>query len=118
MQNCFMLEVKFSFSKFTDQLAVKGGEISWGYLVHHMYEKDQKLDTNLRAASKIPACVLHPGNCQQRVPHALAIFDPGSTIATIRRYLSQREHSASFLQLFYTWSIISNSKQERTYAIV
>ena len=79
-----------------------------------MHEKDKKIDANLRAPPKISASALHPGNCKQSVPHGLAIFDP-SVIAAIRRYFSQRKDSFSLLQLFYNWSIISNSKQEKNF---
>ena len=94
-----MLDVQFSFSKFTDQLTVQGGDISW-HLFHQVHEKDQKLDAKLRAASKISASVLHPGNCKQSVSYGLAIFDT-PTIAAIRRYFSQRKDSATFLRIFY-----------------
>ena len=41
------MDVQFSFSKFTDQLTVKGGEYSF-HLLHQMHEEDQKFDANLR----------------------------------------------------------------------
>lgn len=87
---------------------IKGGEVTWA-LLHNVYEKDKQCQANLRAAPKITASVLHPGNCKQSVPVALAVFDP-STIAAIRNYFPDKEDSAGFLNLIYVWWTISNSK--------
>ena len=87
---------------------VKGGEISWS-LLHKVREKDMECQANLRAAPKLSANVLHPGNCKQNVPVALAIFDP-STIAAIKHYFPDSVDSAEFLDLMNTWWTISNSK--------
>ena len=64
---------------------------------------------NLRAAPKLTAKVLHPGNRKQNVPVALAIFDP-STIAAIKHYFPDNGESAEFLDLMNIWWTISNSK--------
>ena len=58
---------------------VKGGEIPWS-LLHKVREKDMDCQANLRAAPKLQANAVHPGNCKQNNRVALAIFDP-STIA-------------------------------------
>ena len=65
---------EFHFGGFYDDVTVIGGEISW-MLFHQVYEKDKDLDANMKAAPKLSAKVLHPGNCKQSVPVALAIFD-------------------------------------------
>lgn len=89
---------------------VAGGEISWS-LLHRVHEKDQQNQANIRSAPKLSSQVLHPGNCKQSVPVALAIFDP-STIASILKYFPSAQDSADFLQLFNTWWTISNAKSQ------
>ena len=64
----------------------------------------------MKTAPKLTASVLHPGNCKQSVPVALAIFYP-STSASIKNYFPERDNAATFLTLIYTWWTISNSKQ-------
>ena len=78
----------FSFSGFYDQINCDGGEISWK-LFHDVYEKDEKLQSNLRKAPKISAKVIHPGNNKQSVPLALAIFHE-TTSAAITSYFPER----------------------------
>ena len=85
------------------------GVISWG-IFHRVHEEDRKRSGNLRAATKLTPTVLHPGNCKQNVPTALAVFDP-STIASIRLYFRGAQDSADFLNLIYTWWSISISKK-------
>ena len=92
---------------------VKGGEVSWS-LLHKVREKDMECQANLRAAPKLQANVLHPGNCKQNVRVALAIFDP-STIAAIKHYFPENADSADFLDLVNTWWVISNSKARFNY---
>ena len=92
---------------------IKGGEVTWS-LLHRVYERDAQCQANLRAAPKLQAKVLHPGNCKQSVPVALAIFDP-STIAAIRHYFPQYADSAGFLELVNIWWTISNSKSNFNY---
>ena len=87
---------------------VEGGEVSWN-LPHQVYEKDKECQANLRAAPKLTAEVLHPGNCKQSVSKALAIFE-SSTIAAIRMYFPECKGAADFFQLINTWWTISNSK--------
>jgi hypothetical protein len=99
---------EFSFGDLHDDVKLIGGEVSW-HLLHKVYEKDMRLQANLRGAPKISASVLHPGNCKQSVPVALAIFDP-TTIAAIRKYFPEKEDAAGFLHLFHVWWTISNSK--------
>ena len=64
----------------------------------------------MKAAPKITAKVLHPDNCKQDVPVALAIFDR-STSAAIKYYFPQKSDASEFLNLFNVWWTISNSKQ-------
>ena len=52
---------------------------------HEVYEKDVLLEANLRKAPKLTRKVLHPGNCKQNVPTALAIFHE-TTAAAIQSY--------------------------------
>jgi hypothetical protein len=101
----------FHFDGFYDDVSVCGGEISWR-LFHQVYEKDKKLQGNLRAAPELSAKVLHPGNCKQAVPPALAIFHR-STSTAIKKYFPAKAHDAAgFLNLFDVWWTISNSKTE------
>ena len=100
----------FSFDGFCDHLNVPGGEISW-QLFHRVFEKDLHLQANMKAAPKLSAKVLHPGNCKQSVPAALALFHP-STSASIKHYFSEKTDSAEFLNLFNVWWTISNSKTQ------
>ena len=55
--------------------------------------------------------VLHPGNCKQSVPPALAIFDE-TTSAAIESYFPDRTDASGFLGLVHSWWIISNSKRK------
>ena len=90
------------------KLKIAGGAISWS-LLHRVHEEDRKNESNLRAAPKLTTTALHPGNCKQSVPVALAIFDP-STRAAILKYFPNAQDSADFIHLIYTWWTISNSK--------
>lgn len=101
---------EFSFNEFYDEVKMIAGEVSW-HLLHQVYEKDLNLQAHLRSAPKLSASVLHPGNCKQSVPVALAIFDP-TTIAAIRKYFPEREDAAGFLHLINVWWTISNSKSK------
>ena len=58
----------FSFSGFYDQINCDGGEISWK-LFHGVYEKDEKLQSNLRKAPKISAKVIHQAKRSTGVGH-------------------------------------------------
>ena len=90
------------------ELKIAGGAISWS-LLHRVHEKDMENSSNLRAAPKLTTKVLHPGNCKQSVPTALAIFDP-STRAALLKYFPAAQDAADFIHLMYTWWTISNSK--------
>ena len=61
----------FKFDGFKDPIDVPGGEIKWKFS-HDVQEKDAFLEANLRKAPKLTTKVLHPGNCKQNVPTALA----------------------------------------------
>jgi hypothetical protein len=100
---------EFHFDGFYDEVHVTGGEISWG-LLHQVHEEDAKLDAHLKAAPKLRSKVLHPGNCKQNVPVALAIFHE-STSAGIKYHFPDRDDASEFLKLFNTWWTIANSKQ-------
>ena len=98
----------FSSNALFDAVNVDGGEIAWG-LFHKIYEKDQQLQANMRAAVKLTATVLHPGNAKQNVSLALAIFDP-TTAAAVRKFFPEEKAAAEFLDLIYIWWTLSNSK--------
>ena len=51
----------FYFNDLYDNVHVAGGEKSWR-LIHKVYEEDQQLLANLKAALKLTASVLHSGN--------------------------------------------------------
>ena len=110
LNNKSFLFSAFSFSGFYDQINCDGGEISWK-LFHDVYEKDEKLESNLRKAPKISAKVIHPGNNKQSVPLALAIFHE-TTSAAITSYFPERSCASNFLKLINAWWVVSNSKTE------
>ena len=114
IQNNLLNNKRFLFpafsSGFYDQINCDGGEISWK-LFHDVYEKDEKLQSNLRKAPKIFAKVIHPGNNKQSVPLALAIFHE-TTSAAITSYFPERSCASNFLKLIYAWWVVSNSKTE------
>ena len=99
----------FTFTNLFDDVRVDDGEISWK-IFHDVYEKDENLQANMKAAPKLTKNVLHPGSCKQSVPVALAIFDP-STSAAIKKYFPGQTQTANFLTLINTWWTISNSKR-------
>ena len=98
----------FICSDMNEEVKIAGGEVSWS-LLHIVHENDKKNQANLRAAPKLTAQVLHPGNCKQSVPVVLAVFNP-STIAAIIKYFPADQDSADFLNLFSIWWTISNAK--------
>ena len=55
-----------SFFEFNDDVMVNPGKESWT-LLHDVYEKDKKLDANLRKAPKLTNKVLHPGKYKQKM---------------------------------------------------
>ena len=98
----------FEFSGFKDPINVHRREIAWKTF-HDVFESDANLHANLRKAPKLTTKVLHPGNCKQNVPNALAIFDE-TTIAAVKSYFSEKASAAAFLTLFSKWWVLSNSK--------
>ena len=64
-----------------------------------MHEKDAELAAHLKSAPKITSKVLHPGNCKQSVPVALAIFEE-STSAAIQYHFLEKDDAAGFLKIF------------------
>ena len=71
----------YDFEEFYEGFCVPAGEVRW-QIFRRINEEGKKLDAYLRTAPKITASVIQPGSCKQRVPSALAIFDP-ITSATI-----------------------------------
>ena len=51
---------KFSFNKFEDPVQVSDGYVDWRFF-HQVYERDQKLQANLRKAPKLTYRTLYPG---------------------------------------------------------
>ena len=90
----------FSFGECDDEVKVSG-EVSW-HVLHQVYERDQKLQANMKGAPKFCLKVLHPGSCKQGVPKALAIFHP-TTSATINYYFPKKTDAAEFLNLIFSW---------------
>ena len=76
--------------------------------LHNIYDKDEKLDGNLRKAPKLGYKSLHPGDNKQNVELALAIFHE-TTIAASRNYYPEREDISGFLDLISKWWTIVNS---------
>ena len=99
----------FSCNLLSKKIEVSGGEMSWK-LLHDIHDEDRRVQANLRAAPKLTAQVLHPGNCKQNVSVALAIFEE-TTIAALKRYFPSRNDAAQILHAFHVWWSISNSKQ-------
>ena len=99
---------EFKFNSSTFSIFVPAGEISWR-LLNDVYDRDQKLEGNLRKAPKLTYGTLHPGNNKQNVQLALNIFHE-TTIASIQSYFPNRNDAAQFLNLVRTWWTISNSK--------
>ena len=87
----------FSFNNFKDPINFQDGELSWKTF-HEVNEKDALLEAHLKKAPKINSKVLHPGNCKQNVPAALAIFDE-TTSAAIEQYFPEWKEAAKFFQL-------------------
>ena len=107
-----LLQAKtFSFPAFSIRLnqtlyESPDGYISWGDL-HAIFDRDSKLQANLRKAPKLSYRVLHPGNNKQSVNLALAIFHE-TTIAAIRSYLPEKKGMAEILESFSAWWTITN----------
>ena len=78
-------------------------------IFHDAHEKDALLEANLRKAPKLTRKVLHPGNCKQNVPTALAMCHE-TTAAAIQSYFQDEKSTAEFVKLFSKWWVISNSK--------
>ena len=74
----------FEHDGFESPISFKG-QISWE-LFHDVFEKDNLFEASLTKTPKITHKVLHPGNCKQNVPVALAIFHE-STSAAITSYI-------------------------------
>ena len=77
------------------QFHLKDDQISWK-LFHHVFEKDSLLEANLRKAPKITHKVLHPGNCKQNVPVALAIFHESTSVALTSNFPEKKKTRQRF----------------------
>ena len=75
---------------------------------HDVHGKDTVLEANLRKPPQLTVKVIHPANCKQNVPVALAVFD--ETTAAIQSYFPDESSTVEFLKLFRKWWVISNSK--------
>ena len=93
----------FKFDGFQDPSNVPGGEIKWKFF-HDVYDEDALLEANLRKAPKLTTKVLHPRNCKQNVPTALAIFSE-TTAASIQSYFPDEKSTVESLKLFSKWWI-------------
>ena len=114
IRNNLLNAKKFVFPEFdyeNENMSIHfpAGYITWSDL-HTIYDKDEKLASNLKKAHKLTYTALHPGNNKQNVPLALAIFDE-STIAATKSYLPERHDIAGFLTLIQKWWTVANSKQ-------
>ena len=78
--------------------------------MYNIHDKDQKLDGNLRKASKLCYKSLLPGDNKQNVELALAIFHE-TTITASRNYYPESEDISGFLDLISKWWSIVNSVQ-------
>ena len=106
---------KFVFPAFEFNIGIEHkissdhGYICWTD-IKSIYEKDQKLDANLRQAPKLTYTALNPSNNKQNVGLAIAIFHD-TTVAGCKKYLPQRSDVSSFLDLILHWWTIANSNQ-------
>ena len=113
IRNNLLNSRKFVFPSFSHSvndeciINVPAGYISWSNL-HNIYDKDEKLDGNLRKAPKLGYKSLHPCYNKQNVELALAIFHE-TTIAASRNYYPEREDISGFLDLISKWWTIVNS---------
>ena len=101
MRNNLLNSRRFIFPEFhfSDFISLPAGKISWK-LLHSVFDEDEKLRGNLIKAYKLTYKVLDPGDNKQRVPLALAIFDP-TTSAAIESYFPERNAAVQFLRLIY-----------------
>ena len=95
-------------SEFRDPNNVPGGEIAWKTF-QGVFVRDANLHANLMKATKLTAKFLHPGDCKQNVPNALAIFDE-TTIAAVKSYFPEKASAPVNLTLCSKWWVLSNSK--------
>ena len=99
IRNNLLNSRKFVFPSFSHSINdeciinVPAGYISWSDL-HNIYDKDEKLDGNLRKAPKLGYKSLHPGE---------------TTIAASRNCYPEREDISGFLDLISKWWTIVNS---------
>ena len=102
----------FSFEISDLNITSDPGYISWSDL-HLIYDKDQKLEGNLRKAPKLTFKSIHPTDNKQNVELAIAIFHD-TTIVGCQKYLPNRFDMPSFLKLILYWWTIANSNKEYT----
>ena len=66
---------------------------------HYVHEKDALLEANLRKVPKLKRKFLHPRNCKQNFPIALAIFHETIT-AAFQTYFPDGSSTVKLLKLF------------------
>ena len=101
---------EFSFGEFRDLIEIINGFISWKTF-YDDYDKDSKLQANLRKAPKFTYGEIHPGNNKQSMPLALAIFDE-STTAAIECYFPEKSDAAWILPALQKLFVIYNAKTQ------
>ena len=69
---------------------------------YDVFESVVNLHANLKKAPRLTTKVLHPCNCKQNVPNALAIFNE-TTIAAWKSYFPEKASAAALLTLFSKW---------------
>ena len=94
----------FKFDDFKDLFNVPGGM----EIFHDIHGKDTVLEANLRKASQLTVKVIHPANCKQNVPAAVAVFH--ETTVAIQSNFPDESSTVELLNLFRKWWVISNSK--------
>ena len=99
-----------SFGEFGDLIEIPNGFISWKTF-YDVYEKDSKLQANLRKAPKPTYGAIHPGNNKQSMPMALSIFDESIT-AALECYFPEKSDAACFLSALQKLFVICNAKTQ------
>ena len=90
-------------------IEIPNGFISWKTF-YDVYEKDSKLQANIRKAPKLTLGAIHPGNNKQSMPLSLAIFHKST--AAIECYFPEKSDASCFLSPFQKLFGICNAKTE------
>ena len=86
------------------------GFISWKTF-YDVYERDSKLQANLRKTPRLTYGEIHSGNNKQSMPLALAIFNQ-STTAAIAGYFPEKSDAACFLSVIRKLFVVCNAKTQ------